>query len=275
MPAVQLVRLKSEIAALNQSFSQPAVFYRRLYDFLETNSNRVYRAGQSVASNKQVTRFHVPPIIMNQLEAEIIQLSRLDRKPSLALVDQLGHAPYWEIKYLACCILGNVDPNPPEEVLQVLNTWLTPHLEADLQEMIFSKATLSLRSTYPQLWQRTIETWLENLRPSYQVMGLRALFSLAKDPSYDNLPFIYKLIRDPIIRSTHLLRPALLQISQVLMDRSPTETTFFIKQIITSAPLTARTIRLIRKMFVFFPSESQDNLRDLIKNMPVAEAEED
>jgi len=270
MPAVQLIRLRAEIASLIQLFNQPAEFYRQLYELLDTYSNRVYRSGLSVSNNKQVERFHVPPIVLNQLEAELVQLSRLDRFSSLAIVDQMGNAPYWEIRYLACCILGQIDPNPPDDILRRINAWLTPELDPNLQEMLLSKAIINVGSAFPRVWQEVIKDWMENPQQGYKTMALLALYWLAKDPTFINLPFIYTQIRSPIMDAVHQQRPILLNIIKVLIERSPIESAFFLKQIISTASLSARAVRLIRKILIYLPKESQENLKELMKDIPTS-----
>jgi hypothetical protein len=268
MPAVQLVRLRSEISILNQSLNQPELFYRRLVDLLESYSNRVYRAGYSVAISHQVERFHVPPFVLNQLEVEVSQISRLDRNTTFALVDLLSLSSFWEVKYLASCILGHMDPNPPEDVLQRLKSWLTPELEPDLQEMVLSKAAQRVRVTHPYRWQEIIESWVESTDVAVKAMGLRGLQSLVRDPRYDNLPFVFRLVRDPIIQADQIFRPTMVQLMKALAERSPVETAFFVKQIVSTSPIPARSARLIRKMILDLPSENQVTLKELIKNLP-------
>jgi hypothetical protein len=267
MPAVQLLRLKSEITALVLLFDQPAAFERGLADLLEYYSNRVYRAGRSVASSSHFQSYHIPPLVLNQLEAEFSRLARQNRASALAIIDRQGNETYFENRYLAYAMLGQITLEPAEDILDRVTAWLKPHLDPNLQEIIFSKATQGLRRQRHLGWLEVIESWCEDTRPAYKAIGLRALRSLVEDEQFENLPFVFKLIREPLLAPTPLLLPILLQILKSLIVQVPVETAFFLKQMVTTVQLSARSARLIRKTIPYFPAQAQKPLKEAMKNI--------
>ncbi|NPV86858.1 MAG: hypothetical protein HPY45_12710 [Anaerolineae bacterium] len=268
MPAIPLSLLRKEIAELALLFEQPAEFHRKLLALFERYANRVYRPGQTIPPVKKTPLFHLPALVVNQIENDIGYLCEKRRQAGLSLVDHLWTDEHFETRTIAAGLLGRIAPTPPDEILVRIEAWCQPEQDDLILDTILQRASLRLRRETPQTWVNACETWLMREADFYKKIGLKGLIPLIQEREYENLPAVFQ-ITAPHIKTAHTSLQAELQnVLLNLAQRSPVETAHFLQHIIlTETNLKTSTARLIRQTLPKLPSETQDNLRLLIKQI--------
>jgi len=263
MTAVSIARLKTEIAALGNLFARPDDFKRSLDHLLDFYANRTYRAGQNVQFRPITPARRVSRLVIQQLELALRPLCTANTSAALALSDALWPDPYIETRHLAVFILGQVNLDPPQPVVQRLVQWANPDVPTEILKLLFSAGTLRLRTELPPLWLETIQTWLDASDLETQVMGLKALLPVIQERQFNNLPPIFRMI-SPFMHSTqNAILPELQDLLETLIQRSPTESLFFLRQVLGS-PTPSSVIRVIRRVISLFSPESQASLRKMM-----------
>ena len=179
---------------------------------------------------------------------------------ALALADALWQDEYFEPRLLAAFILGQIPLKPVEEISRRILTWADISADKQLQEAIFSQATLRLRRENPAAWLAIITDWLAASPLASKVMGLRALAGLLEDREFEDLPGAFNMLQPLMLTAPSRLHGDLLMVLQIIVRRSPVETTHFLRQVLlgTSSPIPAR---LIRQILPSLSPELQASLR--------------
>jgi hypothetical protein len=264
MPAVQLERLKTEISGLAWQFTNPEEFHRGLHNLLDNYSNRGYRAGREIKKVKFIQVYHVPPLVLSQIELEMSRLCRENPGAALLLVDELWKDDHLETRQLASYILGQIPLSPLDNVLQRLNDWCKPEEEMLSLEMLLQKGSWRLRREKPEVWLSMISNWLEHPEASYQKMGLQALLPLVQDHEFENLPPIFRLIQTFMYVEKPYLVTDLQEVIVALDRRTTGETVYFLRQIIYLHP-EPEVMRLMRRLLPLLSADAQAILRGVIK----------
>jgi hypothetical protein len=263
MPAVQIARLKNEVASLGDLFPQPTEFKHRLEALLDFYSDRVYRAGHSVPPAPLTPVYHIHPLVMQQIELELQRRMHENEAAGLTLADLLWSDRHLETRQLAIFLLSQVDLDPPQPVLERIRAWANPNEPDQIMLRLFDRGAARLRKDHSAVWLETIQLWLDNSSPAVQNMGLRALLAQVEDPQFSNLPPAYRMITK-FLHSPHILvQHSLQDLLEALARRSPTETVFFLRQILGS-PTPPVTLRMIRKVIPLLPAEGQASLREML-----------
>ena len=141
-----------------------------------------------------------------------------------------------------------------------MQIWLQTETERRLIETLLRHGLGSIRQDLPAKYLALLETWLASPDLTQQEIGLLGMLPLLEDNSFTNLPVLFRLLT-PYIRLVHAyLRPALLSVLDAMVDRSPQETAYLLRQNLYT-PDNPDTPWVIRKMLRRFPQEVQDNLR--------------
>jgi len=263
MPAVQIARLKNEVAGLGNLFSRPIEFKRRLDHVLDFYADRVYRAGQTVPPPLLIPFYHIHPLVMQQIELELQRRCQEDETAAFALADLLWTDRHFETRQLAVFLLGQIPLDSPQPIFQRFQAWASPDEPAEILEMLFNRGSIRLRTEQSGMWLETIQKWLDSSSTALQNMGLQALLAVVNDRQFTNLPPAYRMI-SKFLHSPHTAVVRSLQnLLEALARRSPTETAYFLRQILGS-PTPMTTIRMIRKVLPLLPAEGQANLHQML-----------
>jgi hypothetical protein len=260
MPAVQLARLKIQVDQLVWQFTRPQDFQRGLKNLLETYADWSYRPGEAIQPGSLLPAYHVAPLMMHQVEQQLTRQCHEMPAAALALADALWQDEYFEPRQLAAFILGQTPLKPMEEVSRRILAWSKPDADKQVQEAIFSLATVRLRREYLAAWIEIINTWLTASLLTSKVMGLRALAGLLEDREFEDLPGAFNLLQPLILTAPARLHGDLLLVLQIIVRRSPVEATHFLRQVLsgTNSPLPAR---LVRQILPTLSPELQASLR--------------
>lgn len=264
MPAIQPARLKAQSLHLAEQFSQPHDFARGFTDLLNNYADHTYRHGKEGEPSPILAAFNTPPQVVRQVWLAISPLISLYPHPALELTDVLWPQRYLEHCILAADILGQLPIDYGTDVLKRVQTWVKNEKEDRLIEALLVRSLRGLRVNAYQALSALAEQWLADPDTQFNRLGLRLLHSMASDPTFNNLPVIFRLL-SPYLRITPpSLRPDVIALLQILIHRTPSETAYLIRQPLT-APDNLNSAWLLRQVIIEFPPEIQPGLRSIIK----------
>jgi hypothetical protein len=261
MPAVNPARIKGQIEELVTAYHTPRVFHRRLKDLFSLYANRVLHQGDTPESVTVSPKYHLPPPLIRQLHADLKPRIVKSPQASLELAEELWSDPHYEIKQLAIFMLGHVVLDEPDPILTRLIKWLDPELDDGLKFDLLSIGTLTLQNKFPGAWENLIQFLLNHKDPSMIAYGLRGLQASFERSDFNNFPQVFRLLSPIIQKPDSSYMEELENLVETLIDLSPTETAFFVKQSLSISRSTEIT-RLIKRILPLFP----ENIRQDIKS---------
>jgi hypothetical protein len=266
VPAINPNHLKQQAVHLAEHFADSDRYIRNLHDLFEFYSNRARRPGQSGKPRPLIQAYNVSPPVLRQILNETSQLAQENPGLGLDLCDALWEQPYLEFRQLSAMLLGEIPPSPPETITNRVRSWLSTDLEEYLISTLLTQALDRVRNEEPQVLIDLIQEWLDYPDDFYNHIGLQALILLIQDPKFENIPSFYRLIQ-PLARSSHAnLHPDLLDVLEALAQRSPQETSFFLRKTL-DMPNADDTPWLIRQTLHAFPPDIQENLRAKVRGI--------
>ena len=266
MPAIHPARLKIQVEQLVEQVYQPTVFTRGFKSLLEKYADRTHRPGQSGKPPPLLHAYNVPPPVIRQVLLSLKPAIRQDPAAILALCDTLWLEPNLECRTVAASLLGQVQLSE-EAVVERLHVYLSTSAELEernaedrILEALLDAGLAPVRRTNPNRILALSKGWLDQKEIIAQQAALRALRYLAAEPNFDNMPGIYRLISS-LLRVVPLeLRADMVDLLCVLVDRSPSEAAYILKQSL-SASENPDTPWLVRQVMSRFPEEIRLNLR--------------
>lgn len=265
MPAVQLARLRIQAAKLAEKFYEPRSFVRGFHDLCDIYAERTRRPGQTGEPPPLLTAYKVPAPVLRQVLKELSLFIAQDGEAALQLADALWAEPYLEFRMLAASILGIVSLDPPERIIERFGTWVNPGTDDRLVSVLVEEGLGRLRGEAPTRYLEEIKSWLGTEEIFSQRLGLRALWSLVRSQEFDDLPLAMRLLA-PLVRSApHRLRPDIMDVIQILAERSPRETAYFLRQNLSVKTDNPGTAQVIRNSLRYFPPEDQASLRQAVR----------
>jgi hypothetical protein len=267
MPAIHLPRLNRQIAELIPLFDQPERFRRALHDLFEAYHDRTFRSGQTGRPPPLLPHYNVPLPVIRKVENEVSRLTQADKQSALSLADALWADTHLELRLLAVLILSQIPLDPPDPVMDRLSLWARPDEDKQVLQALLTQGTTQLIRQQPEQWAAMSRDWLTHQNPAVQAMGLHALLATASDPDFEDLPSIFRLISPLVQAPQDKLQGDLLTLLSHLAQRSPRETAYFLRQVVT-INATPRVQRLFRRCLPFFSEEIQTNLRGALYKRP-------
>ena len=263
MPAIELARLKKQAIHLSDLFDQPDEFLRALHEILEYYVNRSLREVDSAAPGSVLNTYRTPPVILRHIEIELAPLALKKPEQTLNLADQLWDEGWLEMRLLAASLLGRLPPSETR-LLARLTAWTTQVRDPSVQVALLSTSLTRLRKETPDQFLLLVGEWLNPERTRLWSNGIQALLPLIKDPNYSNLPPVFDIIEHVVEAAPGTLQKDLIDLFQALYSVSPTETTYFLREVISTSSnnLTATTFRRISPSL---PPKLAEAIRDLIK----------
>jgi hypothetical protein len=199
--------------------------------------------------------------VMRQLNLDLGRLCLENPIQGLAVIDILRGDPWLEPQLIAVGLLGQMPPD--DLVTGRLEEWARPKLVKPVLDALLVEGTARLRREAPDDFLELVHKWLINPDPAVEAMGLRALYPLVEERSYENLPAVFNLLSNAIHSVSNLTQNPLQRLIEALASRSATETSFFIRQMasVTSDPSVKR---FMRRCIPLLPARAQSGLRDLL-----------
>ncbi|MGE5465254.1 MAG: DNA alkylation repair protein [Syntrophothermus sp.] len=262
MPAIDLARLKKQTAQLVDLFDRPPEFLRANREILDYYVNRTLRA-QAVAPSSVLPTYRTPTVVLHQIEKELGPLAARQPIQALELADALWDEGWLETRLLAAYLLGRIPPQE-ERLLARLTAWTQAVRDPEVRAALLTTSLTRLRKETPDLFLVLVKEWLHPARQRMWSNGIQALVPLISSPDFDNLPPIFEVI-SPILKAA----PATLQFDLqdlliALFNASPSETTYFLQQILSGTKSIVPAVAL-RRMLPEFPQELQTSLREMLR----------
>jgi hypothetical protein len=264
MPAIQPARLKHQTAHLAAVFEQPEEFQKALVNLLNFYADHTHRAGQIVVPLPLLEAYQVPGPVLREIIFELKPIARAKPQATLQLSQYIWQEPILECRLIASALIGQIPPFPPEKPAQLIQEWLETKPENRILQTLIDQGMSRLRREQTLFYLEMVKEWLSRSSFDHRRYGLWALYYLAIDPDYRNLPEIYYLLI-PFLRSIpNELRPDILNILQNLAHHAPQETAYFLKQNLNRSD-ASDIIWLTRQLIQEFPQPIQENLRESLR----------
>jgi len=266
MPAIDLARLRKQAARLADFFFLPDEFLKHLHEMLDFYVNRTLRTRQAVAPASVLRTYRTPTVILRQIENEISQIAAQNPQEALDLADRLWDEGYLETRLLAAFLLGRIPPQE-ERLLARLTAWTQQVRDPSVRAALLTNSLARMRKETPDQLLVLVSEWLQPERTRLWSNGIQTLIPLIAEPDFHNLPPVFEIVRPILETAPSVLQNDLAELILALHEASPTETAFFLRQVLTESqnPMTAVTMRRISARF---PAELLASVRDLIRAVP-------
>ncbi len=263
MPAIDIARLKMQAAVLVEKFDQPAVFLKQLREILDLYADRTMRVGVVAAPVSVLTAYRTPPAVLRQIELELAPLAGAFPEQAMALTDALWKDGTLETRLLAAILLGRVHPETPQLLARV-TTWVSQTRDRQLRTALLSSSLARIRREKPAQFLRIVSNWFNPAVHKTWADGIYALLPLIEDPSYENLPPVYEIVRPVIKNAPGSLQNEIAELINALYAASPVETIYFLKQVIASNT-NPQTVTTLRRIMAAVPADLQAALRESLR----------
>ncbi len=240
------------------------LFNASLHELLGFYADPIFRAGQTTHNMVLMPTYRSPKLLLQQLELALYPLVQENPAAALILADKLWQDAYLEPRQVAAYILGQLPIEHAEQVTNRITEWCTASQPAPLMKALLTKGTDRLRLQSPQTLYKLAADWLSDPDVKTQILGLKLILPLVQAPEFENLPEIFTLLRLPLQNLSPRNLTETQHIIHALARKSPSETAYFLRQSL-SISASKDLIRLIRKSLPSFPADTQDRLRQAIK----------
>lgn len=260
MPAVNPSRLQPQIEEVLKYFDNPVIFHKRLSDLFSLYANRTLQFGQSSEPAPLIPSYHLPLPLIRQLQMAVRPYLERDPQTALKAADELWNDSFFEVKQFATVILGNIPVEEPDPIIIRLENWVSPELDERLKSELMSNGILRLQENFPSTWERFIQSLLDQKDPKLIGVGIQGLIEGLNGKKYENFPLIFRLV-SPVIQNPHSVNMEKLEdLIRILIEQSPTETAFFLKQTF-SLSQSKETKRLIKRCLPLLTEKDRQELK--------------
>jgi hypothetical protein len=268
MPAIDLARLRKQANRLADFFFLPEDFLKQLREILDFYVNYTLRKKENIAPGSNLPTYRTPFVVMRQIENAIGTIAAENPHYALELADLLWDEGHIETCLLAAYLLGRIPPQE-ERLLARLTAWSQQVRDPSVRGALLTTSLERMRKETPDDFLIVISEWLHPARQRFWANGLQALLPMITDPSFENLPPIFELTRPIIEAAPGVLQNDLANLINALYQASPSETEYYLREILetSSNPLTVITLRRI--LSALHP-ELQGKLRDLVRRKRTA-----
>jgi hypothetical protein len=263
MPAIDLARLKKQAAQLADLFNRPEEFVRALHGMLDYYVNRSLREVDSVAPSSVLETYRTPPVILKHIEIELAPLAAENPEQALDLADHLWDEGWLEMRLLAASLLGRLPPRE-ERLLPRLTAWTMQVRDPSVRAALLTISLVRLRRETPEHFLVLVGEWLNPERSRMWSNGIQALLPLIQDHNFNNLPPVFNILTHVVEAAPGMLQNDFVDLFQSLYRASPTETIYFLRQVIANSS-TLMTATTFRRISPSLPPQLAEAIRDLVK----------
>jgi DNA alkylation repair enzyme len=263
MPAINISHLKLQTARLLDHFGEPEVFTRELRELLDAYTNRSRRPAET-AKRLSLPTYYTPQPVLRQIERELEPLADARPLEAITLTETLWQVRSLESRLLAAHLLGSIPPAYAISVLSRLPEWLRFSTDREIRQALLAEALVRVRHENPAAFLLLLEDWLKSPNQRLQAWSLEALVPLLEDERFENLPAVFRILR-PAVESISPSTQLELQACLAALERvSLTETTAFLRDLLTG-PSSPALSRFLRRMLPAFSPQLQATLRELLR----------
>jgi hypothetical protein len=155
-------------------------------------------------------------------------------------------------------------------LLARLTAWTQQVQDPALRSQLLNASLRRIRQEAPERFIELIGEWLQPQRTALWPNGIQAVIAAVSDPKFVNLPPILKVIEPVVEAAPSKLQLEIEELILALYAISPTETSYFLRQVFINSqnPMTAITFRRIAPSF---PTELMEEVREFIRGKPFSE----
>jgi hypothetical protein len=255
MPAIDPERLKIQVDRLLEVVSDPVALQRGCIELLDFYADRTLKSVAIGEAEETYRAFGAPKPLMRALSFGL--RSRLAKHPSssFSAAAALWEAGYRETRTLASVILGELDG---EDVPDWAESWALTCDDQIAMEELANQGLANWRKVNPTRFLGRVELWLGSTQKKLQSFALLALLSAVKDPSFEDLPTVFRLLDGTTGTFEGALFHLLSRLISALSRRSPPEAVRFLTDELVHG--SEGTRRLIRNTKESFPNLQRDLL---------------
>lgn len=272
MPSIDLARLRKQALRLSDFFFAPEDFARNLNATLDTYVNYTARARRPASAGSNLPTHRTPSVVMRQIEQEIAPIATAPQNAdaALALADQLWDEGWLETRLLAAFILGRISPEEAPLIAR-LTAWTAQVRDPGLRLQLLDASLVRMRKESPDMFLQMLGEWLRPERPRLWSDAIRAAISAIRDPHFGNLPALMAALQSIVRDAPSQIQLDLEALLLALYEASPTETTYFVREVLSSTddPLTAVAFR---RMSPSFPQQLREDIREFVRGKPFSVA---
>ena len=262
--AIDLTRLNKQIEGLKEVFSQPVEFRQRLHATLQFYHRYAHRQHKDAVPVSFMRVYNLPDQVLPHIANGLSLKARQDEVETLAVVDELWLDEHYEARDLAAHLLGQVPFTASGEVYERIRQWSSMPLDRAVVSAIFSKGSQRLRSEDPKGWSAFVGSLLASPLERLQNHGLYALSLLVEQSDSNQFPQFFRWIRPFIQNDQTLIQPNLSSAIAALARRSPAETAYILKEVLSDTEGTGIEQR-VRSYLPFFEEEVSQGLQASIR----------
>lgn len=270
MPAVDLSRLKIQIDGLIWRFTRPQEFTLELHNIFSFYADRVYRPGDLVLKKHIHQAYHVPPLVIRQMEHEL--RSRCEENPAaaLTLADILWQENMLEPKLFAASLLGMLSSTQLEEVRSRIQSWSAEIKDSKVLKPMLGKSTAAIRRDQPEILLAVLKDWSSGQDLPRHRLTAYLIQILLAETAFENIPPVFEMLTGILQSHPQPLREVMLEIFGQLRKRSPAETAYFIRQTIRLGVSDAAA-SVLRKAIAEFDEPVRGSLLAEMRTEPAGE----
>ncbi len=264
MPAIDLARLRKQAARLADFFFVPDEFIKHLHEMLDSYVNYTVRKPPANAPGANLQSYRTPTVVVKQIEMELSHLADKSENADAALdlADHLWDETFLETRLLAAFLLGHIPPQE-DRLLSRLTAWTGQVHDVDLRAELLNTGLARMRKEAPAMFLDLIGEWLQPNRTPLWPNGIQAVISAAADPDFTNIPPLLKVVEPIVVAAPSKLQLDIEGLILALYKVSPTETSYFLRQVIITSdnPMTIITLRRISPSL---PATLKEEVREFI-----------
>lgn len=269
MPAIDLARLRKQVNRLADFFFLPDEFMKYLREILEFYVNYTLRTKENIAPGSNLKTYRTPPVVLRQIENEI-RGNAVEHPPfALELADMLWDEGALETRLLAAYLLGCIPPTE-EHLLPRITAWTQQIRDPQVRSALLTTSLSRMRRETPDKFLSFVRELLHPARTRTWSNGIQALLPMIADSTFENFPPILDAVEHIVRAAPSTLQIDLRDLIIELYKASPSETAFFLKQILET-PENQMTVITLRRISKSFPPELQAELRNYLRPTPIAQ----
>ncbi|RME08490.1 MAG: hypothetical protein D6803_01080 [Anaerolineae bacterium] len=266
MAAIQRHVLARQLKELAATFESPERFCAGLLEIFDFYADHTLRVRNAKDATPRLREFHVPPLLLREVEKFLAPYIQARPQQALALADALWAETCLETRRLAAWILGQVRLRPPSALLERLNKWSEEALEDAVLKELATRSVSGLSSEAPDLFLAQMESWLTDEGAGKVRLGLYALAGWASKGAEEHGPTMFRWLAPHLRHPDRLMIDALQEALEALIVSLPQESAFFLQEMLGATP-PRELVSLCRRVLPLFPPEEENLLRSHLREL--------
>jgi len=264
MPAIEISRLRTKVNLLTGLIEEPKRLLQELLQFYSAYSDLTFQSSSLSVKAGTLFAYRTPTLLNREIEIAFSKFALTQPDHLCEFVDLLMKCPELEPRQLAATLLGALPCEFFDRVIPRLTSWTNEITDPEDLTWLFTRATATLRREKPEIWLSMLQQWLEAADEKSRSIAVYGLSSMITDSSLTSLPLIYKHLQPLLLEENNKISPYLETIIERLIEKSETETIYFLKQTITISP-SQTLIRMVRRSLPLFSVAGQESLKAFLR----------